>query len=327
MNTIRRAVKEYANAYTDTELKVRNATANTPAVPNKSELAVIAARTNDMKDFLEIMRIVDKRLNDSAKYWRHKEKALALLDYLLLAGSKKVFIVAKANIRDIEKLTRFSGEGEGALRIRELSKNIVAFLNDEVQLESLRKLRERNLNHLEPADTLSGSIPAPVSTTASAPLVNISPAAAPATRDAAIFASAFEGLPPSLNPDKDAANPFSDFAAALYTNPVAPLDRLPRYASLSTPPTTPKNHMNVAEVDNEAAGSSGHRDLPPPPLTAFYTAIYDYAGTGESDLKFMTGDRIQVIVKKEDGWWRGKAADGREGVFPSNYVVLSASLI
>ena len=42
------------------------------------------------QDFIEIIEMLDKRLNDKGKNWRHVYKALTLLDYLLHAGSENV---------------------------------------------------------------------------------------------------------------------------------------------------------------------------------------------------------------------------------------------
>ncbi|KNZ50551.1 hypothetical protein VP01_435g9 [Puccinia sorghi] len=52
----------------------------------------IATLTFNQQDFIEIMEMLDKRLNDKGKNWRHVFKALTLLDYLLHAGSENVVL-------------------------------------------------------------------------------------------------------------------------------------------------------------------------------------------------------------------------------------------
>lgn len=52
----------------------------------------IATLTFNQQDFIEIMEMMDKRLNDKGKNWRHVFKALTLLDYLLHAGSENVVL-------------------------------------------------------------------------------------------------------------------------------------------------------------------------------------------------------------------------------------------
>ncbi|KAJ3251514.1 Epsin-3 [Chytriomyces hyalinus] len=330
MLSIRRSVKNFTQGYSDTELRVRSATANNADFPSDSELSTLAARTHELNDFREIMRIVEKRLNDIPKNWRHVEKALALLDHLLLAGSKMVFIVAKHNIVDIEQLQQKEfrdASGDHSRLIHQLSANIVAFLNDEERLNEIRLMRESNL----PKDRFN----VPSNDTQSQLAQSIRTTNQNEPNDSALFASAFEGLPPSQNPDKDAANPFSDFAAAHYTNSVIPLNRLPLY---SPSPLVSKqqqqqqqNQQQIRKPDAMVVPSvnplivasldSQSRQLPQPPPEAFYTAIYEYKGKGASDLALRTGDRVQVLVRGADGWWRGRCSDGREGVFPSNYVI------
>jgi amphiphysin len=49
-------------------------------------------------------------------------------------------------------------------------------------------------------------------------------------------------------------------------------------------------------------------------------ALYDYTAQAEGDLDFKAGDIINVLDDSDpSGWWRGEL-NGREGVFPSNYV-------
>lgn len=87
---------------------------------------------------MDIMEIIDKRLNDSGKNWRHvfkvrpeismivraktncvAEKALILLDYLLHAGSEAIMSYAKENFYVIKTLKEFQyvdedGKDQGA---------------------------------------------------------------------------------------------------------------------------------------------------------------------------------------------------------------------
>lgn len=51
---------------------------------------------------------------------------------------------------------------------------------------------------------------------------------------------------------------------------------------------------------------------------------YDFAAEQEGDLGLRTGQRIEILKKgpTADSWWEGRAADGRVGSFPGNYVRL-----
>eukprot|EP00026_Physarum_polycephalum_P002069 Phypoly_transcript_02073.p1 GENE.Phypoly_transcript_02073~~Phypoly_transcript_02073.p1 ORF type:complete len:391 (+),score=73.31 Phypoly_transcript_02073:1675-2847(+) len=48
-------------------------------------------------------------------------------------------------------------------------------------------------------------------------------------------------------------------------------------------------------------------------------ALYDYVGADANELDFFAGDTITVISEDASGWWTGEV-DGRQGLFPSNYV-------
>ncbi|KAJ2781188.1 Peroxisomal membrane protein PAS20 [Coemansia interrupta] len=57
----------------------------------------------------------------------------------------------------------------------------------------------------------------------------------------------------------------------------------------------------------------------------FVQAQYDFAGDTKAELSFKRGDLIAVSSKvdiwgKPSEWWRGTTQDGREGLFPANYV-------
>ncbi|CCG81423.1 Protein csh3 [Taphrina deformans PYCC 5710] len=48
-------------------------------------------------------------------------------------------------------------------------------------------------------------------------------------------------------------------------------------------------------------------------------ALYDYPGPDAGDLSFKLGDKIVIMEYVNNDWWRGES-NGREGLFPSNYV-------
>ena len=50
--------------------------------------------------------------------------------------------------------------------------------------------------------------------------------------------------------------------------------------------------------------------------------LFSYRPSHEDELELKPNEVIDFICEVEDGWWRGKAADGAVGVFPSNFVEL-----
>lgn len=47
---------------------------------------------------------------------------------------------------------------------------------------------------------------------------------------------------------------------------------------------------------------------------------FSYKQDHEDELNLNVGDVIEVVGEEEEGWWRGHL-NGKEGVFPSNFVV------
>lgn len=66
-----------------------------------------ADRDSSPSDFYEIMDMLDKRLNDKGKNWRHVLKSLKVLDYCLHEGSELVVTWARKNVYIIKTLREF----------------------------------------------------------------------------------------------------------------------------------------------------------------------------------------------------------------------------
>jgi epsin len=101
-------------------------------------------------DFLEIMDMLDRRLNDKGKNWRHIAKSLTVLDYLVRYGSEKCVLWAKDNIYIVKTLREFihyddSNQDQGAI-IRVKAKELVALLRDDERLAHERELANRSQN-------------------------------------------------------------------------------------------------------------------------------------------------------------------------------------
>ncbi|RKO83079.1 hypothetical protein BDK51DRAFT_8644, partial [Blyttiomyces helicus] len=134
--------KNYTKGYSDVQIKVRQATSNDPWGPSGSLMQEIADATFTHRDFVEIMEMIDKRLNDHGKNWRH---ALTLLDYLLYTGSEAVISYAKENLYVIKTLKEFQyiddeGKDQGA-NVRHKCKELTALLADVNRLLEERKTR------------------------------------------------------------------------------------------------------------------------------------------------------------------------------------------
>ncbi|CAG8515642.1 2796_t:CDS:10 [Dentiscutata erythropus] len=143
------------------QAKVRSATSNDPWGPSGTAMNEIAQATYDPHYFIEIMEMVDKRLNDSGKNWRHVFKALTLLDYCLHVGSKEVVAYAKENIYVVKTLREFQyidddGKDQGA-NVRQKAKDITNLLQDDERLNSERRQRANMRDRLTGHNELPGS--------------------------------------------------------------------------------------------------------------------------------------------------------------------------
>lgn len=152
-----RTAKNYTKGYSDTQAKVREATSNDPWGPSGTQMNELAQLTYNQTDFVEIMEMLDKRLNDKGKNWRHVFKALTVLDYLLHAGSENVVIYFKDNIYVVKTLKEFQfideDEKDQGANVRQKAKDITNLLQDDARLRLERKsrasMRDRLVNGRE----------------------------------------------------------------------------------------------------------------------------------------------------------------------------------
>ncbi|KAI8055997.1 hypothetical protein BDF22DRAFT_741293 [Syncephalis plumigaleata] len=119
-----RSVKNQLKGYTEMQTKVRSATSNDPWGASGALMAEIAQATYDPQMFVEIMAIIDKRLNDHEQVVRY----------------------AKENLYIVKTLREFQhiddhGRDQGA-NVRQKAKLITALLNDEERLAQERKQRD-----------------------------------------------------------------------------------------------------------------------------------------------------------------------------------------
>ncbi|OBZ65173.1 Epsin-1 [Grifola frondosa] len=142
-----RVAKNYTKGYSHTQMKVREATCNDPWPPSGKQMYELAQMTYNPDDFVDIMEILDKRLNDKGKNWRHVFKSLTVLDYLLHTGSENVIIYSRDNLYIIKTLREFQyiddeGRDEGA-NVRQKAKDISNLLMDDSRLREERRVRAR----------------------------------------------------------------------------------------------------------------------------------------------------------------------------------------
>lgn len=127
--------------------------------------------------------------------------------------------------------------------------------------------------------------------------------------------------PPPYGSSKALAG--KDFAHSAPTPHVA---APPPYTSSPSAPAA----IGTSTAAAAAAVAAATKRAPPPPpalkpkpkpVVNYVVALFDFAAQAEGDLDFKVGDRIEVIERTDstEDWWTGRL-DGRQGVFPGNYV-------
>ncbi|KAI9806073.1 MAG: hypothetical protein M1833_004480 [Piccolia ochrophora] len=148
MSKVMRSVKNVTKGYSAVQVKVRNATSNDPWGPTGTEMSEIAQITFNAgsNDFYEVMDMLDKRLNDKGKNWRHVLKALKVLDYSLHEGSELVVTWARKNIFIIKTLREFQHVDEDGRdvgqNVRVSAKELTSLILDEERLRTERQGRK-----------------------------------------------------------------------------------------------------------------------------------------------------------------------------------------
>jgi epsin len=147
-----RAVKNVTNGYSDVEAKVRAVTSNDSVIPSGAQMHELAQLSYNHEDFVDIVGMLDKRLNDKGKYWRHVYKTLTVVEYLLHSGSPKVAQYFRDNIYLIKTLTEFqhiddNGRDVGA-DVRTRARDLSRLLADNKNLAEARRRRKQMHNRM-----------------------------------------------------------------------------------------------------------------------------------------------------------------------------------
>lgn len=141
-----RSAKNLVNGYSQAQVLVRSATSNDKEGPSVDQLEELAERSFDNVEFFEIMDMLDKRLNDKGRNWRHVAKSLTCLDFLVRCGSENCVFWCKENLYIIKTLREFThsdeltGIDDGEI-VRVKAKELTALLRDEERLREERMMR------------------------------------------------------------------------------------------------------------------------------------------------------------------------------------------
>lgn len=134
---------------TEMESKVREATNNEPWGASSTLMSQIAAGTYNYREREEIIAFIFRRFTEkAANEWRQIYKSLQLLEYLIKNGSERIIDDVRANVSLIQMLKSFhyidsKGRDQG-INVRNKSKTLIAFINDDSQIRAERKKARQN---------------------------------------------------------------------------------------------------------------------------------------------------------------------------------------
>ncbi|KAH3684930.1 hypothetical protein WICPIJ_004098 [Wickerhamomyces pijperi] len=114
------------------EIKIKEATSNDSFGPTATELNDIAVLSNSPKELKKICQVLNKRLLDTSKNWRHILKSLTVILYCIVAGSLEFVSWTKSNAYILKTLQEFQirGNDDLAQQIRSKATKISTLLED-----------------------------------------------------------------------------------------------------------------------------------------------------------------------------------------------------
>ncbi|KIJ70021.1 hypothetical protein HYDPIDRAFT_77892 [Hydnomerulius pinastri MD-312] len=86
------------------------------------------------------------------------------------------------------------------------------------------------------------------------------------------------------------------------------------------PPRSPSVDGGDGGEEEEASAAQDDEEEGEPAV-----ALYDFEGTGSDELSVQEGERLHIVEKEGDEWWKCRNAHGVEGVVPASYLEVSWS--
>lgn len=92
-------MRNMTKGYSSAQIAVRNATSNSEQAPTENQLAGIVMMTYDSAtSFYEVMEMLEKRLQERGKNWRHVSKSLEVSEYYLDHGLRSCVAWLRKNV-------------------------------------------------------------------------------------------------------------------------------------------------------------------------------------------------------------------------------------
>jgi len=145
-----RAAKNKVNGYTQSQVLVRDCTRNNDTEDGPiMELRQLVEYSYNHYEIVPMFEMLDKRLNDKGKYWKHILKALIVLKFLVINGSEMCVTWCKENIYLIKTLREFMWRNpitdvDHGSQIRLKSRELTSLLLDDARLKRERDMAAGN---------------------------------------------------------------------------------------------------------------------------------------------------------------------------------------
>lgn len=88
---------------------------------------------------------------------------------------------------------------------------------------------------------------------------------------------------------------------------------------------TSEEDPDEGDVEEESPGMDHSNDPVESAAGEDATALYDFEADGEDELSVKEGERLLVLEKDGDEWWKCQNTNGVEGVVPASYLEVGGS--
>ncbi|KAJ7180015.1 hypothetical protein C8R43DRAFT_971374 [Mycena crocata] len=94
----------------------------------------------------------------------------------------------------------------------------------------------------------------------------------------------------------------------------------PKESKKATVHFAPESPTVIPISDDEEEQQAGEEDGEAEEEGDVVTALYDFTADGEDELSVTEGERLLILERDGDEWWKCRNAKGREGVVPASYL-------
>ena len=140
------------------------------------------------------------------------------------------------------------------------------------------------------------------------------------------IASVLSGSPTSarISPDAAAGTARSTHAPIHADPGSSPSKKGVHFSELSPAIIPPREPSDSGDEADESEGPNGHIDGSEAHGQEAI-ALYDFQAQGNDELTVIEGEKLWIIERDSDEWWKCRNANGEEGVVPASYMEVSAS--